>query len=358
MGVLFAFFGPTCGLAREGPLFSVRFGTEAIEFCGVIDSADTIGRLTAELKTARPDLRIVTEELTFDSSNSFGHAGEIKSLLAEIAFSTHEGIFELWPDRVVIGGLSDSLVTPAALRIRVQPILGGRTLVSRVCIVDTADLPAVGPPLNSDGSAPLIAAATAPRKGPSYEVPGILLEKLLPTILMLSEFDRLENSINPTGSPMLATPIEEQSDSRMPDTKLVTATPIQQYDTLPSVSFSRNATILQTNQGIVLDEIAKRLLAPDRLGAPVVIEAVVPGEGSTTLNDYLCERRNEEIVRLLRERGIAEEILTTTTVRSSTMVDVGEVRLRVEIPLPPSDDPQSENAPEPSDSPVTVGANP
>jgi hypothetical protein len=108
------------------------------------------------------------------------------------------------------------------------------------------------------------------------------------------------------------------------------------YETLPSVYFSRNSTILQANQSAVLDEVAKRLLSADRIGSPLLIEVVDPGEGSITFTEYLCERRNEEVVRLLTERGVKAETFLIGKVKATSSVDQGEVRLRVEILPPPS----------------------
>ncbi len=347
------------GLAAEPALFSVRFTQKSVTLAGKVDSIETVEALAAVVRSARPDLETSTEGLAVDPSVAFPHLGDIKSLLAEIGLSTHEGVLELWPDRIVIGGLTDSPVTQTALKIRVEPVLKGRALINRVCIVGTDELPEIRiSSAEGTNSSPSSSAVLPPKVGPAFEVPGILLEKLFPALLMLNQIDRLEVPSGKPGDPVRATPLEGADTPEMTKTKpsasdpaaapamMLMATPVQEYEALPSVRFSRNASILQSNQAAILDELAKRLLSPERVGAPVTIEGVIPAGGSAALNDYLAERRSAEVVRLLQERGLDPKLLSTGVIRSPSTVDEGEVRLRVEV-LPPQASP---------DPAVTVGS--
>lgn len=339
------------GLASEPALFSVRFTQKSVTLAGKVDSTETAEALAAVVRSARPDLKTSTEGLVVDASVAFPQLGDIKSLLAEIGLSTHEGVLELWPDRIVIGGLTDSPVTQTALKIRVEPVLNGRSLINRVCIVGTDELPEINiSAADGTNSASSSAAVLPPAVGPAFEVPGILLEKLFPALLMLNQIDRLEGPAGKAGDPVRATPLEGANIPEITEIKanasnpaaapapMLMATPVQEYESLPSVLFSRNASILQSNQATILDELAKRLLSPERVGAPVIIEGVIPSGGSAALNDYLAERRSTEVVRLLQERGLDPKLLSTGVIRSPSTADEGEVRVRVEI-LPPQASP-------------------
>lgn len=350
----------SAGLSDDGPLFSVRFSQKSITFTGKVDSTETTEALSAVVQSARPDLKISTEGLVVDPASPFPQLGDVKSLLAEIGLSTHEGVLEMWPDRIVIGGLTDSPVTQTALKIRVDPLLKNRSLINRVCIVGSDELPKIDISLASGKPGALAAEAVPPPTvGPAFEVPGILLEKLFPAIVMLNSFDRLEGKAGNPGDPVRAMPLLTDAEAGMPEgsgtpaasapaTPMLMATPVQEYELLPSVRFSRNASILQSNQTTILDELAKRLLSPERIGAPVFIEGVIPAGGSAALNDYLAERRSAEVVRLLQERGLDPKLLLTGVIRSPSPADEGEVRLRVEILLPAA-------APEPPATAGTIG---
>jgi len=111
--------------------------------------------------------------------------------------------------------------------------------------------------------------------------------------------------------------------------------PVETFESLPSVFFSRNSFLLQLNQTETLDAVAKHLLSPARRGAPVRVEAVKASGGSTAFIDYLCERRGAEVARFLTERGVETTLMTMKNVESSSPIDAGEVRLLVEVlPLP------------------------
>ncbi|MEQ1842175.1 MAG: hypothetical protein ABL994_17350, partial [Verrucomicrobiales bacterium] len=169
----------SAGMSDDGPLFSVRFSQKSITFTGKVDSTEATEALSAVVQSARPDLKISTEGLVVDPATPFPQLGDVKSLLAEIGLSTHEGVLEMWPDRIVIGGLTDSPVTQTALKIRVDPLLKNRSLINRVCIVGSDELPKIDISLASGNPGGLTAEAVPPPTvGPAFEVPGILLEKL------------------------------------------------------------------------------------------------------------------------------------------------------------------------------------
>ena len=359
-------------MAAEVPQFSVRFEASEVRLSGQVDSEDTVTAILKVITGTRPDLKIVNEGLTVDPSVEFPNLPDVNSLLTEIALSTVEGRLELWRDHFLVSGLSDSLVTLTALKIRAEPILHGRAFFSRICVVPTEDLP-IASDLPAGGSLTQIGLDPdflAPVRV-SFEVPGIRLEKLFPTLVMLSSFDRLEGkSTTPitlttpaspvlAGMPLRAVPMEMMESAPPSGTSPPTGiaallAPVAlgpQIETLPSIHFSTNSFLPRANQNEILDQISKHLLSPARIGVPVRIEAVKAGSGSGVFGDYLCERRSSEVIRFLTERGVNPAVFSVGSVNSPNAVDDGEVRIQVEIPPPPAEPGPAGPGPEP----VVVG---
>jgi outer membrane protein OmpA-like peptidoglycan-associated protein len=358
--------GLACGSllpAAEDPLLRVAFETKTVMVSGRVDTEATAEAIVKALNNARPDLAADRSGLAIDPSVSLPDLSEFPSLLAELGLSTHEGRLELWPDRLVIGGLTDSLVTQSALRIRAKPLLAGRVLQNRLCIVSTEDLPKLevslaGANAGMPEAAPPAIVVAAPVG--SFEMPGLSFAKLLAVIRLPGQIDRLSGKTAAPTTPPPATGAlrAEPLAATAPATTAaappvaampLTATPVQTFETLPSVLFSRNSFLLQANQQATIEGITKHLLSPARRGAPVRIEAVKPSGGSTAFNEYLCERRAAEVARFLTEAGVAPSVLRVKTVESSSPIDGGEVRVFVEI-LPPAEPPAPE-APEPDAPP-------
>jgi hypothetical protein len=153
------------------------------------------------------------------------------------------------------------------------------------------------------------------------------------------------------------------ADGATPGTFLTTvlaATPVQQYETMPSVRFSRNSFLLQANQEPIFEELTRYLLSPDRQGRAVLVEAVKASGGSGAFNDYLCERRSAEVIRFLTERGVNAAVMKPGVIDSSSPIDEGEVRVKIEIPMLPPELPAgadvSETGPTSGESSVPAPA--
>lgn len=354
---LFPVFAGTLAAAPGGdPDLSVRFGERTIVIAGRIDSEENARTLATAALGARPDLEAVNKGLAVDAAVELPPLSDLSSLITELGLSTQEGMLEIWPDRILIGGLTDSLVTLTALRIRLEPILGGRRFVNHICIVGTEYLPKIDVSLTSRGSQKDPSSINpSPAREQSFEVPGLLVEKLFPTLLMLSHFDRIEGKESASPGTLRALPLEmtETDDGSRTSAEAGTMTspplpgmatllsgaaeaaPVQQYETLPSIFFSRNSFLLQANQEPIIAELTRYLLAPDRVGRIVRIEAVKASGGSSAFNEYLCEKRTAEVLRFLAERGVATAILKPGMIHSSSPVDEGQVTIKVEIPLLP-----------------------
>jgi outer membrane protein OmpA-like peptidoglycan-associated protein len=316
-----------------------------VTISGRVDTEATAEAIIKALNNARPDLAADRSSLVVDPTVSLPDLTEFPSLLAELGLSTHEGRLELWPDRLVIGGLTDSLVTQSALRIRAKPFLKGRILQNRLCIVSTEDLPKLevslaGAKTAMPEAAPAVVVVAAPVG--SFDMPGLSFTKLLAVMRLPGQIDRLSGKTPspaapmPAGGALRAEPLPTTAPANAPDTPPMpttplTATPVQSFETLSSVLFSRNSFLLQANQQAAIAGITKHLLSPARRGAPIRIEAVKPSGGSTAFNEYLCERRSAEVARFLTDAGVAASLLQVTTIESSSPIDGGEVRLFVEI---------------------------
>lgn len=352
---LFPVLAGTLAAAPTGnPELSVRFGDSTIALAGRVDSEETAQNLAAAALGARPDLQVVNEGLIIDATAEIPPFSDLRSLIAELGLSTHEGRLEIWPDRVLIGGITDSVVTLTALRIRLEPIRGQRRFINQICIVGTEYLPKIDVSLTSRApGTDMPPIDLTPVREEAFEVPGLLVEKLFPTLLMLSDFDRLEGKTPaPSGGALRAMPLEMTdagtgagagagADGATPATpatlltNLLAATPVQQYETMPSVRFSRNSFLLQANQEPIFEELTRYLLSPDRQGRAVLVEAVKASGGSGAFNDYLCERRSAEVIRFLTERGVNAAVMKPGVIDSSSPIDEGEVRVKIEIPMLP-----------------------
>lgn len=342
---------------EEGCLLRLAFGTRSAVISGRVDSDAVAEALASAVSQARPDLTVDRSGLQVDPSVAFEALPEWRSLISELGLSTHEGLLEYWPDRLVLGGLTDSLVTRSALFIRAAPLLRGRRLHDRICLVGTEDLPEIdvslARPQTTDAPGIGGTPAAAPPPPSSLDLAGISLAKLLPTLRMLSTIGNLSTSatpgsVSPGDLSLRAMPLEANpAPAVATPTGPVLAEPLVKAETLPSILFSRNSFLLQANQVPVIDAIAKQLLSPAYAGALVRIEAVKASGGSTAFNEYLCERRSAEVSKLLLERGLDDKKFTLRTVQGGSGVDAGEVRILAELPPPP--DPEPAVVPAPAD---------
>lgn len=351
---ILALFAPVARFdAADSPTLRVVFGPRSTILSGRIASEATAEALVNAIKTARPELPPDRSGLVIAPDAPEFPAGDLKSLLAEIALSTHEGRLEIWPDRLVIGGLTDSLLTQSALRIRAEPFLGTRILQNRLCIVSTDDLPDLAVSL-ADGSKPGMKVTSTveakPRVEVSFEAPGIRLEKLPAALSLLADLSKAgappgsSTTPPPTGfAPLRAEPLTTApgpaSDAVTGMPIPLTATPVERLAPLTPVFFAANSFLLQANQAATLDAIAKSLLSPGYTKATVRLEAMKPSGGSSTYNEYVCERRSSEVARLLAERGVDPTIFRPDIVDSPSPIDSGEVRVTVVMPPLPDPDP-------------------
>lgn len=322
--------------ADEAADLRVQFGPGRSMLAGRVDSEASANALAATLSEARPDLPVDRSALVVDPSAALPGLSDLRALLAELGLSTHEGRLVISRERLLVSGLTDSIVTQSAIRLRASPLLEGRAYHSRLCIVETDALPPIGPSLTAAGPIPTMIPEVPAVPEKPFETPGVRLEDLLPTLRMLSRVRELSGKPAPAltaSSPLRAEPMSV-ADAPIGAAPAPAMPPQPTREALPSLYFSRNSFLLQANQEPAIADLTKLLLQPTRQGMPVLVEAVRPEGGSGAFNDYLCERRVAEVIRILTELGIAAPLVRGSTVSGTSGIDGGEVRISIEIPPP------------------------
>lgn len=335
--------------ADSGDQLSVIFGDREVTLSGTIDSEETGTIIANAIKAVRPDLAVTNIGLKIDPTAEMPDMRQILGILKELGISTHEGRLEIRDDAILIGGLTDSLVTTTALKLRTEPILDGRRLINRVCIVATNDLPDISVKLASGETVETeLDFDIHPTAEQAFEPPGLAVDKLFPTVVMLSNFSRLES-----GASLTAKPVESESGSKpeVAPARMILAMPIPEPEPevveLESIRFSRNTFFLQANQQQIVAETAKRLQSTDLAGLPIKLVAMKSAGGSGAFNDYTSERRLAEASRLLKDLGVPENRFVTKVRNSESKIDTGEVKVLVELPLPePEELEESDEKPE------------
>lgn len=333
--------------AEEPPLFSVRFTEKGVSFSGSVPSEEAGQAIAQAVNAVRPDLAIRNDGLKINSEVVLPATGELKGLLAELGISTHEGGFAWWDDAVLLTGMTDSRVTLTALRVRLDPLIGSRRLISRICIVPSEDLPNISVQLSNGltGGA-LLDFDHYPTASEAFEMPGIRLEKIYPTLAMVSNLAQLQDGAIEEGSsepiraiPLLSSePSEETGESgaaAAPLMRAIPAGPVHTRVELEPVRFSRNSFLLQANQKPVIEETMKRLQSPPLAGNRILVKPRVYRGAASAFGQYLSEKRAAEVRSLLLENGIPAGQLTIQAEDVEASVDEGIVRLVVEIPPPP-----------------------
>lgn len=342
------------------PLFAVKYEKEGVSFSGVVPDEETGLELAQSVKSVRPDLKIINEGVRTDPNVDFPNTHDLTSLLAEIGISTHEGGLAIWDDALLLSGLTDSVITITALKIRMEPILGNREIINRICIVPTEDLPKISVKLSTgeEISGPLLDFEYYPTAAEKFEAPGLALEKLFPSMVMLADISKLDGTspaspgvsqasavVAPASStgPLRAVPLMpgEKPAATSPLTPAIFRAvskepePQNKYVHLEAIRFSRNSFLLQANQSALVAGIVKQLNTPPLAGNRVLIKPVKYGSSSGAYGEYLLEKRGNEARRLLAESGIGLERFSIQNTNSSEQIDAGEVQIIVEIPPPP-----------------------
>ena len=326
----------------EPPQLSIRFTPKGIMFAGMVDSEENAQLIATFAKSVRPDLAIIKGELTVSPEAHLPKLEDLKSVLEELGLSTHEGMIAFWEDRVLISGLTDSVISVAALKILIKPLMENRKLINRVCIVSTDDLPNIKVDLTTlESQAALIDFESHPTAKKTFAIPGLPLNKIYPALVMMSDLSRINRGGGTDIAPLRARPLtvaqprRSQANQEITPPRVIQALPadrILHYVNLQSIRFSRNTALLQADQTKVFDSIATRLQTPPLTGHPITISPMLCQGGAVTFNEYLCEKRAARVKDMLTERGVDSDLFSIRMGDSPALFDSGEVRLQVTIP--------------------------
>ncbi len=334
-------------MAKEVHELSIQFTPRGITFSGRIDSEETGQELANATKKIRPDLPIRNDGLRVDPSVSLPPLGDLKSLLAEIGLSSHEGGVAFFSDRVVLTGMTDSPVTLTAIQLRLEPILEGRMLVNRICIVSPADLPNIDVRLSKgESSDSLLDFDFHPTAAGAFVSPGVKFSKLYPTLVLMSSFERFvdpaalpqQNTLRaipipPVGSTL---PDNVDLDAGPPLLRAIPSGPVATFVPLPSLRFSSNSFLLQAGGREALEAIAEQLSQREVSDQKVILKSLVWKGSSPDFVQYLAEKRAKEAKKHILSLGVPEAQVFTELVSISSAIDTGEVQVIVEIPPPPA----------------------
>ncbi len=332
--------------SEQGPADSLRiaFQSDRAVVSGVVPTEEDIAAITTMIQEARPGLKVDHADLQAAPGAPILNAADLDRLLTEIALSTNEGHMTLSPTHLDIGGMTDSVLARSVLRLRAKPFLKGRSLIDHICIVTSDELPSINVALATGKSVPAIVAPstdpTVPPPTPEvpFETPGIRLESLLSTLSLFGQIDHLAGRTPATAVSLRAVPLKAAESPPPTDEVSLPSEPQAPVPTGPtveavsSVYFARNSFFLQVNQEGVFNDLAKRVLAQGSSGVTIAVQTLTPPTGSAVLNEYLTERRNEEVLKFLGELGISSERILTRTLPSSSNFDTGEVRISLIIP--------------------------
>lgn len=353
-------------LGEDEPLFEVRFTRDGVAFAGKVDTEENAQILAESVRAVRPDLAILNNGLRIEESVEMPRLSDLKSLLAELGISTHEGRVSFYEDEVVLGGMTDSPISITALRIRLEPFLSGRTLVNRLCIVSKDDMPKLRVQLSSgEVSGPLFNFDEVPSAEESFEMPGLSLANLFPMVLTLSDLSRLHGKEAPSAlgqpqQPLQAVPLMQVKSiggrGKTQPATIIRAIPAEPQPTLvplPSLFYTRDSFLLQADQESAIESLIEQITTPPLHEEAVLIRPVKSNGRGGAFGDYLLEKRGAAAKELLIGRGIPEDRIKIEPVELASQIDTGEVRLLVRIPppLPPESLLPSESAEEESSLP-------
>lgn len=323
--------------------FQVEIKERTILLSGSLPDDAFAKDIQSTLSSACPNHAITSDQVVFAAKSGFPSLADLRPLLAELGISTVEGRLEIWPDRIVLGGLTDSQVTLSALTVRLRSLLTTRRLVNHLCIVPTDDLPKptllLAEENTSSGS-----GDGRRRRTTTFEPSGVGVHKLPDLITLLEQVDSFarnapENVSTQVTVPLRAAPIESSvaeiattnptppAPMSLPENPALPAAAGNSHAPVGVILFSRNTALFQGNQEQDLANLLSWLNSPTFQGQSIRLEAIKATGASAALLDYLCERRLDEATALLTNAGIDKSLISRRTTADDTAIDSGEVRV-------------------------------
>lgn len=271
----------------------VRFWADETELTGALPDEATADRLRLAVLKARPD-RPLHDRLIIDpgrSQLSLPPPGQWSGLLLELALSTLDGSLLVTPETFAVSGLTDSLVTHAAVSERLKPLRpdpGGRAVVNRLCLVTPEDL-----------------ALPQPRR----PRPALRPKPLGRIPVALAEADYGPPPAPVRASPVPATEVPGTAASPSPD-GAGGAEREEPFEHLEAVSFATHSHLVRYQQfrriDAVIDRIRSMTDKPDR----IVLRGFPDQAGRGDYERWLGESRARAVKQAFVDGGVPEERLS------------------------------------------------
>ncbi len=324
------------------PPFVLQVSGSQVFFSGGVPDKTQADLLANALLSARPDLQVKNAGIVFDSAADLPTAELLRSLLIEVVLSLHEGEVEIGEDFVLVGGLTDSIVTTSVIRIRLAPLLGDRVFIDQICQVPTADLPEVPILLSSGESRQPFAFDLDVRENESaqFTPPGLLLDKVRRLIDSTADMgllqtgrpttdDALQNVASiPVAVGAVGSPAGGQSVLPVP------AVPLDPYVAFGSLLFVRNTASPQQGQRDQIAGIAASLNSLQWAEQAIELRVSVYRSGAPSFAKWLGERRRDELRQWLIAAGVAEGRIKAKLIEVTDGIDQGLAQVMV-MRLPP-----------------------
>lgn len=322
--------------AHEPNSFSIQFTGNKAEFSGTFESKQKLEQLANVLIEALPSLEVINSGLAYDEEYRLPFPEQFENLLVEIALSTHDGELSISESEILVGGLTNSVVPIAAIKIRAAVFTNeNRKLNDRMCLIPTEDLP----------SHPIILSTGETRaafsfdlelekiRHSSFEPPGFSLLKLNDLIFNTRNLYWLETGAvdDPATEvkPIVATPTATQQFTLEPidrDNEIKNTDPFLE---IGSIQFSSNSGVLQTGEEKYINTLAEELNSEPYLNQPIELKIMTYQLGSEAFSEWVAKKRKLKMIELLLSLDIDKKRIRDIYEPSSSDHDAGEVKIRV-----------------------------
>lgn len=310
IGLLAVLLGLSLGVgrataSREILPLKIRFWADEIEITGALPDQRTANRLLIAIHQAQPG-KPIYNQLVIDTHRTvpdLPESDQLAGLLLELALSTVDGSLSVKSREVIVGGLTDSHVTHAAFRARLQSATEsqqGRTFRNQICLVHPDDLDASLLPRRPRSVLAFRNLESVPveleeeRFGPVAPLP-------IATAVSLATLPLPANGSSPA---MATSPSENE-----PPEENAKKNPKRKLEPTRRIEFTADSYLVSVRDYDSLDEVAAALKAHPKEHGKIVLRGHPDTEGRHTYNDWLSLSRAKAVQRILTDAGIPEDVL-------------------------------------------------
>ncbi len=305
------------------------FRSDVVTVFGALPDKEEATPLVEMLRNIRPGAKVFkADNFTYREGAWLPDLLTLRSVLSELSVSFADGRLTFFPDRILLEGLTDSPVSLSALRVRLRPLVQGRPIHDRVCLVPTEDLlpylpeqevagndPApilatpVAQPLNIIDERPVQLAGLEPDKWLSY------LEQAAPKATVPLAVAAEEPKESPWRRLNFLSKRPKSSDpeiaSTAPEPVQTRAMPVvEKPKTLFRAEFRKNSDKLVADSEQSLRDVAPIFAGVDWGETPIHLHAIPSKGARPALEEYQMERRLDRVKTALVEAGVAAERIT------------------------------------------------